>query len=269
MSQSGDESFDIGEAAFVDAVSRNLSSGECLLLIVGDGIREGAESIAEFLANAGSLAFSLAMVELSMYTYESSDLLVIPRIITKTVELQRYVVEIPRGLKLLEDSEDPSQQSDTSILSPEQQKEKEFYPRFWQKFISNLTLDDPSQPIPEPHKAQNQFFYLPAKKQCWISAYFMRSSNRVGVYFRCSKSQLGQQISRELEMEKDEILEELGEHIIWNMTEETGGAGIRMPCKDVFSPDNSQAIIDFFSYYVNLFVSVFRPRIKKIIDNMD
>jgi hypothetical protein len=40
---------EIDEASFHDAVSRNLKRGRFLLLIVGDGIREGVEGMAEFL----------------------------------------------------------------------------------------------------------------------------------------------------------------------------------------------------------------------------
>ena len=40
---------ELDESAFVDAVSRNLRLGRVLLLVVGDGIREGAESLANYL----------------------------------------------------------------------------------------------------------------------------------------------------------------------------------------------------------------------------
>lgn len=36
------------EAAFVDGIGRSLSAGDFLLLIVGDGIRYGAESLVAF-----------------------------------------------------------------------------------------------------------------------------------------------------------------------------------------------------------------------------
>ena len=40
---------DIEEAKFVDNVSRHLKRGEFLLLIIGDGIREGVENIVQFV----------------------------------------------------------------------------------------------------------------------------------------------------------------------------------------------------------------------------
>ena len=50
---------DVDEAEFVDGISRCLSKGQFMLLIVGDGIREGASSIANFLNDLGNLHLSL------------------------------------------------------------------------------------------------------------------------------------------------------------------------------------------------------------------
>ena len=238
------------------------------LLVVGDGIREGVEGIAEFLSNAGNFTFSLAMIELAIFEHEAIGQIVIPRIITKTVELQRYVVELPPGLQIQEAA---GYQSDNSpdVLTPNQKKEKAFYQMFWREFINNLTLDDPGQLLPEPHKSQNQFFYLPPRKQTWISAYFMNSQNRVGVYFRCSNSQIGQQISERLEADKETILKELGNDVIWDMLENNGGAGVRLNCEDVFSPDSRNEINDFFQEWVNKLVNTFRPRLKRISDDLN
>ena len=55
------------EVAFHDAVSRNLKRGRFLLLIVGDGIREGLETIAKFFQEHASLHFNLAIIELALF----------------------------------------------------------------------------------------------------------------------------------------------------------------------------------------------------------
>src|SRR5690554_5194212 len=43
------------EALFVDEVTRSLADGRFLLLILGDGIREGVAAIAQFLEEVGTL----------------------------------------------------------------------------------------------------------------------------------------------------------------------------------------------------------------------
>lgn len=88
------------ESDFVDSVSRNLKRGRFLLLIAGDGIREGAYSITEFLSSAGHLNFTFAMVELSVYRSDNFGTLVVPKTIVKTIEIPRLVVEIPAGLTI-------------------------------------------------------------------------------------------------------------------------------------------------------------------------
>lgn len=263
---SSDESSDPGEAYFVDAVSRNLQKGEFLLLVVGDGIREGAEGLAEFLSTAGNLAFSFAMVELAVYEQQDIGKLILPRIIARTVELQRYVVELPPGFQIQESNDNSI--SPSPSLSPDQQKEKDFYPKFWRDFINQLNLDDPGQSIPDPANAQNQFFYLPPQKQAWISTYFMKSKKRVGVYFRCAKSQIGHEMAERLETDKEAILSELGENVIWDMLEEAGGVGVRLNIDDVFSSNSTQEIADFFSEWVNKYVNVFRPRLKRMSEEL-
>lgn len=86
------------KADFHDTVSRCLSRGRFQLLIVGDGIRESVEEIADFLAQTPSLQFTLGLVELACYRGELNNgdeaLIVVPRVVTKTTEITRAVVRI-------------------------------------------------------------------------------------------------------------------------------------------------------------------------------
>ena len=51
---------DVEEGVFVDNVTRHLRRGEFLLLIIGDGIREGVENIVDFVQQHSGLHFNLA-----------------------------------------------------------------------------------------------------------------------------------------------------------------------------------------------------------------
>ena len=84
------------EARFIDAVSDNLARGRFLLLIVGDGIQSGVELLAETLAATPHLGFSLALVELAMFKSDDSenDFFVQPRVLTRTKEVVRAVIEL-------------------------------------------------------------------------------------------------------------------------------------------------------------------------------
>ena len=87
------------EAAFIDAVSRNLRLGRFLCLIVGDGIQESAEQLADFLQRHVGLHFTLSLVELSLWRADDSGtVLVLPRVIARTVQIERAVVRLESGV---------------------------------------------------------------------------------------------------------------------------------------------------------------------------
>jgi hypothetical protein len=94
----------LDESRFTDNVSRNLALGRFLLLIVGDGIREGVEKMADFLRQTPSLRFTLGLVELAIYRLDDEPdgaLFVQPRIIARTREVTRAVVKLDVPDKLL------------------------------------------------------------------------------------------------------------------------------------------------------------------------
>ena len=85
------------ESQLIDTVTRNLQRGRLLLLIVGDGIREGVESISSYLQDTPGLHFSLALLELALYRMEPGNewpILVQPRVVARTVEVVRAVVNV-------------------------------------------------------------------------------------------------------------------------------------------------------------------------------
>jgi hypothetical protein len=83
------------EAAFVDAVNRNLSKGRVLILVVGDGIRTEAHKLASVLQSHAGAHFTFALVELSVFQVDDqSGVMVCPRVLTQTEMIQRGVVEI-------------------------------------------------------------------------------------------------------------------------------------------------------------------------------
>jgi hypothetical protein len=61
------EADDLDESQFIDSVTKNLKKGRFLLLIVGDGIREGVENIANFLQAHAGLDFTFGLVELALF----------------------------------------------------------------------------------------------------------------------------------------------------------------------------------------------------------
>lgn len=89
----------VDEVRFIDAVSRNLSLGRFLLIIAGDGIQAGAELLAAFVQRHVGLHFTLSLVEMSLWHCPEDDrIVVLPRILARTVEIERAVVRIGAGV---------------------------------------------------------------------------------------------------------------------------------------------------------------------------
>jgi len=85
---------EVDETTFHDAIARNLRRGRFLLLIVGDGIREGVESMTEFLQQYAGLHFTLAIVELALFEGPTGGCVVQPRVLAKTTNIDRGIVKI-------------------------------------------------------------------------------------------------------------------------------------------------------------------------------
>jgi len=92
-----DAAEDFDESDFHDQIARNLQLGRFLLLIVGDGIREDIEQMADFLQQTPQLSYTIGLVEIGLYRISDDQpepLFVQPRIVARTQEVTRAVVEI-------------------------------------------------------------------------------------------------------------------------------------------------------------------------------
>ena len=95
----------IDEVQFNDALTANLRRGRFLLLIVGDGIREGVEVITRNICKhmrACSACPWASSGELPIYAMPNGDRLVVPRVLARTTVITRSVVAVPDGYTLQE-----------------------------------------------------------------------------------------------------------------------------------------------------------------------
>ena len=96
----------IDEADFVDDLTRSLRSGRFLLLVVGDGIREGVERIADYLTQSAAIRFTFGLVELAIFDmpdHTGGGVIVEPRVLANTFEIERAVVRAADAGVVVED----------------------------------------------------------------------------------------------------------------------------------------------------------------------
>ena len=87
---------DFDENELQSRIQESLTNGRFLLLVVGDKIFPEVVLLKEAIASAPNLEFNIALAELRFYRLEKNPnhLLVIPKIVGKTVEHVRAVVKI-------------------------------------------------------------------------------------------------------------------------------------------------------------------------------
>ena len=253
------EHSDISEAEFVDEISRSLALGRLLLLIVGDGIREGAAEIANFLTDVGNLQFTFGLVELSIYRAGNNELLVQPRVLAKTDIIERTVISVKNGQVVVENPDDGKEEKELNDYEI-------YYANFWSEFVSELQLDDVSQPMPdikeEYLKLDNIFFRMPKPYYSWLTIRFDKKNSQAKVLldFRKNKSD---DLFNQLASEKEEVNKDLGLDVEWTSENRKHGISVHKGFDDFES--SRDEIKAFFSDSVNRFVNTFRPRIAKIV----
>lgn len=249
------------ESGFVDGINRSLKSGDFLLIIVGDGIRSGAESLVGFLEQYGNLAFRLALMEVAAYRLTGDAVLLQPRVLAKTEILQRTIMLGPSGPVQFE--EVATQQDLTSKENPQ----AAWYQSFWSEFLSRIKLDDGKQVIPKsPAKSTNLYFPMPPSGgAAWISAYLAQSAGYGGVYLAFSKSfERGEEFFQRLQADRENIEMEIGAALSWEKLEGNKAyiSAPHIPLKELSDQANRQSVIDALSDMTNRFVNVFRHRLE-------
>lgn len=260
-----DEASDsLSEAEFVDEVSRSLRHGRFLLLICGDGIREGVTAITDFLQRQGTLHFTFGLVEVAMYDMPEGRRLVQPRILAQSVIVKRTVVSLESGGLQATDVDEGG--SGTELRGFEQ-----FYWDFWKEFIDDLELNDPDQPlsIRSPWKRHWVSLSMPSSG-VHVTLYFSTKQGGVGVYLEVSGN-FGERVFERLLEDKEGIEKDLSIPVVWSTEDpedETHWVESFKKFPDIKNVAYRSEIKEFFEDRSNRFVNVFRHRIKRIAEDI-
>jgi hypothetical protein len=245
---------EVDEIAFNDALTLNLRRGRFLLLIVGDGIREGVETIAEYLQAHAGLHFTLGLVELPIYVLPDGSRLAVPRVLAKTQLITRTVVAVPEGSRVTDSGASSLDDSGDGIVDALTQQRV----KFLSDVIGGLVLDDPDQPLPKVTPKGYCYLYLPAPaSSCWIALTFKPGS--AALYVTSNTNTLGEQALQAIAADWDESKEELGGNVELRFVK-----GRRPIFEETrhFDSGSEQEVIAWLRSRVNDFVNYFRPRVR-------
>lgn len=253
---------DVDEIQFNDALTANLRRGRFLLLIVGDGIREGVEAIAEYLHAHLGLHFSLGLVELPIYLMpDGVTRLVAPRVLARTSIVTRNVVALPDGYVFQPDAEDPTTGAE---IDPDRKAFGDARQRLWKEFLDDLKLDDPEQPKPRPARASNISFPLPAPTS-WLNVYY--SQGEMGIFPSCRRDTAGSYAVQAIVDEwnaggavKDELGSTVRPHKVAGDSLDSILDTLMVGSLD--QADERKRAFSWLAERVNTFVNVLRPRMR-------
>jgi hypothetical protein len=258
----------VDEVQFNDALTANLRRGRFLLLIVGDGIREGVEAIAEYLHAHAGLHFSLGLVEMPIYEMPNGDRLVAPRVLARTTLVTRNVVAMPDGY-VLDEAEDPAIVAE---IDPERAALAERSQRFWKDFLDNyLKLDDPEQPPPRPARLGYISLSLPARTS-GLTVYRVLDPAKVGIFLSCWRNTPGAYAMQAIVDEwkaGGPVKDELGRTV---RPYKVAGGSLdsiidSLEVESLEQPEARKKAFSWLAERVNTFVRVLRPRMRSAADD--
>ena len=254
---------DLVESEFVDNVSRQLTRGEFLLLIVGDGIREGVENIVDFVQKYSGLHFSLALVEAALYRDCDEQIIVQPRCLARTEVVQRFVVE--SGIK--------EEISEVDSPAPASEYEVENR-RFWSAVLDGFAFSDVTVEVPTVTSDATLFIKVRNSGfGDWgltFSGYLYRNGPSLGCNLACRKGvEQAERVFEELHDEMESLQEELGEDL-GHWINPAGRPRIgyyrsqQLPFPSVGDESFDIAVI-WMRKHLDLLVSTLHPRLQKAL----
>lgn len=257
---------EVDEIAFNDALSSNLRRGRFLLLIVGDGIREGVEAIAEYLQRHAGLHFSFGLVELPIFVLPDGSRLVTPRVLARTVNIVRQVVAVPEGMAVADLA---SEDENTEVLDPDQAELAAKRQQFWKEFLAVLKLDDPEQPIPRPARQGYLSFMFPAPNgSSWLTVYRDMKKNEVGVSLSASRNSAGEYAAATIAEEWNAVQPQLGgTAALWTDSYGRPKVSDHRSFTDLENPAQRALAFAWLAERVNTFVNVLRPLVRSAVDD--
>lgn len=246
---------EVDEIAFNDALTLNLRRGRFLLLIVGDGIREGVEAISEYLQAHAGLHFTLGLIELPIYLMPDGKRLLVPRVLARTHLASRTVVALPDGYAIKEEEEDAADDFDQEALNRT---------RFWQDFLAILQLSDPEQTMPRPSRQGYVTLSLPVPgSTAWFTVFRNEARCEVGIYLSYTRESIGERAVLTVVEDWPSIAEELGGTV--KLVEDKLGRKLiedRLITESWREPKHKAAALAWLARRTNDFVNVLRPRVK-------
>ena len=256
---------DVDEAEFVDSVTRHLRRGEFLLLIIGDGIQEGAANIVDFVQRYSGLHFNLALVEAALYRDGADRLIVQPRVLAQTEIVQHFVFDGSVQRVVAMDDDDTQQET----LSDQDEENL----RFWTAVLRDYQFADVTAQLPSP--AKDSSLYVTVRHSGFagwglcFAGYIHRRASDLGCYLTARKDQVRDvRIFDELVASFEELQAEMGDDLQhWTNAAGRPRIGFQWTGGLVFLSDNEESAdfseaVSWMRHHLDRLVSTLNPKLQ-------
>ena len=258
----------VKEAEFVDNVTRHLRRGEFLLLIIGDGIREGVENIANFVQRHSGLHFNLALVEAALFRDNDNRIIVQPRVLSRTAIVGRIVVE-DGGRR---DSSFEEEEKSDDVLSDHQRENLQF----WRAVFDEYSFSDVTVDVPDA--TSDSTVWVMVRNSGFggwglsFGSYLSRTPPRIGCYLTCRKGiPEAVRIFGQIEGSLEELKRELGEGLhCWTAQAGRPRIGFRREVRFPLVSDGDELCsfvmaAEWMRVHLDRLVSALHPRLQSML----
>ena len=259
----------VEQASFVDNVSRHLKRGEFLLLIIGDGIREGVENIVQFVQSHSGLHFNLALVEAVLYRDTANRIIVQPRVLMRTEVIRRVVLESGRVEDMVGDDEE------TEDAPSDQQRENI---RFWTAVLDDYAFSEVNVDVPNVTK--ESVLYVKVRGSGFgdyglsFVGFLGRGDSKIGCYMSCrAKVHPAVEIYGDIEHSLDQLRTELGDELEhWKNKKGRPRIGFTRPTQFPLPTEESASgefadAVEWMRERLEGLVSTLHPRLERMISD--
>lgn len=242
----------VKEQEFVDSASRALREGRFLVLLAGDGIREGLQSLAELVNRNASKAFTFGLIEVALFQFGPNKLAIQPRVLATTETITRHMTVVNASAE--QTSVVMEEPADTSTRRRKGGAEKRHLRDWWQPVL-RMQFDDPEQEPPFWSTTNNVVLNTPFPG-IQIKAFAMVDSPRIGVFLSGTRRNNLLIIQKELARERQALLRDLPRD-----TEVI--AADCVVALDEFSCTSDAQKHEWLRKTLNAFANALRPRLRK------
>jgi len=242
------------EREFVDAVSRSLRDGQFLVLIAGDGIREGVQSLTDLVNRSATKAFSFGLIEVALYRFGRGRFAIQPRVLAETEVVTRQMTIVnmkgEADSVVVEDLGDEPEMPEKGAQSGRQHLQA------WWQPVLKMKFDDPEQEAPFWNVNNNAVLNTPFPG-IQIKALAIVNSSQIGVFVSGPRATNVMMIQKYLKRERRSLLNELPDGTEIKI-------GDRWPIKIYeFELDSDEERQAWIMKTMNAFANVLRPRLRR------